>query len=157
MTTEIEDLENQSKPNVDLCEECYEDSALFNAILYGKSKRLCENCANTCGAIILKKPDTKQIEESIKPSTNKSLKRISGIEPKKTERIIKEMSLEDMRQKAKELKEKREKEKQKQEELKQEEKEQKEKQKNILYGKSDILDEKEFLDYLENEMAEIKE
>lgn len=147
---EGEILEDTSNPLDSLCEECYEESALFNAIVYGKSVKLCQKCSNLCGAIILNKPTEKQVYESLRPSSKQVLKRATGIEPKKTEKIIKSMSLEDMRQRAKELKLKKEK-----EELKKQEKEQKEKEKKIISGKSDFLDEKEFLDYLENEISEI--
>lgn len=147
-------IEGFPYPKENACEECEEEmgeeSALFDAIIYGKNIRVCDKCSKLCGALVLQKPTKEQVDKSKKPSTRDVMRRATGIEPKKTDKIINSLTLEDMRQRAKALKDKKEKEKQA-------EKEAKEKEEKIFKrDSSGVLDEKEFLDYLENEIEEIK-
>lgn len=148
-------IEGFSYPKDNVCEECGdefpEESALFDAIIYGKNSKVCGKCSKLCGALVIQKPTKEQIEKSKRPSTRDAMRRATGIEPKKADKIINSLTLEDMRQRAKTLKDKKEKEKQV-------EKEAKEKEEKIFKkNHSGVLDEKEFLDYLENEIEEIKE
>lgn len=152
---EGDQIEGFPYPKDNVCEECGdefpEESALFDAIIYGKSSKVCDKCAKLCGALVIQKPTKDQVEKSKKPSTRDAMRRATGIEPKKADKLINSLTLEDMRQRAKALKEKKEKEKQA-------EKEAKEKEEKIFKkNNSAVLDEKEFLDYLENEVDEIKE
>ena len=115
-------IEGFPYPKENVCEECgeefAEESALFDAIIYGKNSKLCDNCSKLCGALIIQKPTKEQVERSKTPSTREAMRRATGIEPKKAEKLIKSLSLEDMRQRAKALKEKKEKEKQAEKEAK---------------------------------------
>lgn len=150
-----EKIEGFPYPKDNVCEECgeemVEESALFDAIIYGKNSKVCDKCSKLCGVLVIQKPTKEQIEKSKRPSTREAMRRATGIEPKKADKIINSLTLEGMRERAKALKDKKEKEKQA-------EKEAKEKEENIFKkNHSGVLDEKEFLDYLENEIEEIKE
>lgn len=149
-------MDEQTALLIGICEECLDEAPLFNAILYGRSLQMCDKCAKLNGALILKKPKPEQVYNSIRPSTKDTMRRASGISIKspeqkeKEERRQKEITMEEMRERARKLKEKKEKEKKDLEEVKKREEE-------ILKKKqNEVLDEKEFLDYLEEQMKEIR-
>lgn len=155
---EGDEIEGFPYPKDNVCEECgeecAEESSLFDAIIYGKNLKVCDKCAKLCGALIIQKPTKDQIEKSKRPSTRDAMRRATGIDPKKADKadkIINSLTLEDMRKRANALKEKKEKEKQA-------EREAKEKEEKIFKKKeSGVLEEKEFLDYLESQVEEMKE
>ncbi len=146
-------MDEQTALLIGICEECFEEAPLFNAILYGRSLQMCDKCSKLSGALVLTRPKPEQVYNSIKHSTKDSMRRVSGISPKakeEEERRQKEVTMEEMRERARKLKEKKEKEKNELEEARKKEEE-------ILKKKqNEVLDEKEFLDYLEKQMEDIK-
>lgn len=124
------------------CEECLHHDILFDAILDGRSVRICGHCVKANDAIVFEKPKQIQIENSIRPSVRDVMRRASGIEPKSSplEKPSSEVKLDDLRKRYEEIKAKRalEQEQKKVRETKPEEK------------KHIFLDEGEFVNYVKN-------
>jgi len=124
------------------CEECLHRDILFDAILDGRSMRICGHCVKSNDAIVFEKPKQIQIENSIRPSVKDVMRRASGIEPKSMplEKPGSEVKLEDLRKRYEEVKAKRalDQEQKKVRETKSEEK------------KHIFLDEGEFVNYVKN-------
>jgi|GEM_PF-3190958 len=135
------------------CEECLARDFLVDAIVDGKQKRICRRCVIANNAIELKKPNAIQLDAIHRPSVRDAMFRASGIMPKPiqpSQTMHAQPKLEDLRARYEELKKKRAEEQAKKEnstELLQ-----------LLHGKPqkpEVLDEKEFVDYIEKLPKEI--
>ncbi len=128
------------------CEECGYKDVLFNAIIDGRQKRICNRCVIANGAIVLKKPVDVKIEEVPRRSVKEIMAELSGIKPRPLEKPVQMATLEDLRKRYEEVKQRR-----------RALHEAQEREKQILATKAEretkekVLDEKEFVQYLESE------
>lgn len=61
------------------CDECSSQSILYNAIVDGKTKKLCKHCLNSSNAIEIKKPKKISIQTG-RPSVKEILMKMSGLD-----------------------------------------------------------------------------
>ncbi|MCL6500662.1 MAG: DUF1682 domain-containing protein [Candidatus Pacearchaeota archaeon] len=133
------------------CEECGYKDVLFNAIIDGQQKRICNRCVIANGAIVLKKSADVKIEEVPRRSVREIMEELSGVKPRPLEKPARMVKLEDLRKRYEEVKERRK--------LLHEAQE---RERQMLTAKKEaeekgnaekVLDEKEFIKYLEKEKS----
>ena len=83
MTSILEEIK------VEECEECSNQTILYDAILNGKGKRLCKKCIATTGAIEIKKPKKIDIQTNKRPSVKQILMKMSGLDKEKESHNLK--------------------------------------------------------------------
>jgi len=123
------------------CEECLHKDILYDAILDGRSVRICKHCVTSNNAIIMAKPGPVEMEAIERRTVRDVMRRATGITPRPLERPVNEVKLEDLRKRAEEIKAKR-----MQEQAIREQQTQKQ---QVKETKSKFLDEKEFAEYIE--------
>lgn len=123
------------------CEECLHKDILYDAILDGRSVRICQHCVTANNAIVMTKPGPIEMEAIERRTVRDVMKRATGITPRPLERPVNEVKLEDLRKRAEEIKAKR-----MQEQAAREQQAQKQ---QVIETKSKFLDEKEFAKYIE--------
>ncbi|MCX8194356.1 MAG: coiled-coil domain-containing family 149 protein [Candidatus Pacearchaeota archaeon] len=126
------------------CEECGYRDVLFDAIIDGQARRICNRCVIANCAIVLKKPADVKIEEVPRRSVSEIMASLSGVKPRPLEKPATAVKLEDLRQRYEEAKERKRLLREAQE------KERQVTQQSQSIGvKEKILDEKEFVKHLE--------
>lgn len=123
------------------CEECLHKDILYDAILDGRSVRICKHCVTSNNAIVMTKPGPIEMEAIERRIVSDVMRRATGITPRPLERPVNEVKLEDLRKRAEEIKAKR-----MQEQAIREQQTQKQ---QVVETKSKFLDEKEFAEYIE--------
>lgn len=136
------------------CEECLAKDFLVDAIIDGRQKRICQRCVIANNAIVLKKPLATQQEKIDRPSVRDVMFRASGIMPKPLQTST-TAKVEDLRSRYEELKKKREALQREKEFLAQKERQSTEWQDKK--EKFEVLDEREFINYMESLPQETKE
>lgn len=143
----FESLKSFRQEPTEECEECLHKSFLVDAIIDGKQKRICQRCVMASGAIILRKPNPIQLEAMNRPSVREAIFRASGMMPKPLQASSAQVKLEDLRERYEETKKKKQEEQIKKLALMPEPETKERKMK--------VLDEKEFVNYIETLPKEI--
>lgn len=130
------------------CEECLAKGYLVYAIIDGQQKKICQRCVVASGAVVIRKPNQIQMDVINRPSVRDAIIRASGMVPKPIQPSARAVKLEDLRERYEETKKKRAEEQiQRQRELALILPEHKE--------KVEVLDEKEFVNYIEKIPKEV--